>query len=90
LNLSALCESIGVELLKNGETFKMAIPCQASKNYFGEGVETLRAAAKVFRTMLKRKSSPQTPQGGSENCSWEENLSLIEVAGSSPAVRTIY
>ena len=67
----------------------MAIPCQASKNYFGEGVETLRAAAKVFRTMLKRKSSPQTPQGGSENCSWEENLSLIEVAGSSPAVRTI-
>ena len=39
--------------------------------------------------MLKRKSSPQTPNGGSESCSWEENLSLLEVAGSSPAVRTI-
>ena len=40
--------------------------------------------------MLKRKSSPQTPNGGSESCSWEENLSLLEVAGSSPAARTIF
>ena len=40
--------------------------------------------------MLKRKSSPQTPNGGSENCSWEENLSLLEVAGSSPAGATTY
>ena len=84
-HLSALCERTGVELLKNGETCKMAIPYK-SRKYSEEGRD-FTAAAKV--TMLKRKSSPQTLKGG-ESCSWEENLSLLEVAGSSPAVRTTY
>ena len=47
-NLSAPCENTGVELLKNGETCKMAIPCQAFVFQTKEGVETLRAATKVI------------------------------------------
>lgn len=42
--LSALWETIDVELLKFGETFQMAIPSQAWKR---EGVETRRAAPKT-------------------------------------------
>ena len=41
--LGASLETVNVELLKLGETFKMAIPNQAPK---GEGVETRRAESK--------------------------------------------
>ena len=41
--LGASLEKVNVELLKVGETSKMAIPSQASKD---EGVETRRAAFK--------------------------------------------
>ena len=69
----------------------MAIPCQAFVFQTKEGVETLRAATKVINWLRWRESPAHKRQkGGSENCSWEENLSLLEVAGSSPAVRTIY
>tara|TARA_Y100000588_G_C14213792_1_gene907877 strand:+ start:1772 stop:1963 length:192 start_codon:yes stop_codon:yes gene_type:complete len=56
--LSALCESIGVELLKNGETFKMAIPCQALDIQSKEGVETLRAAAAARNSYAEEKVQP--------------------------------
>ena len=39
--LGASLEKVNVELLKVGETSKMAIPCQAQR---WEGVETRRAA----------------------------------------------
>ena len=41
--LGASLETVNVELLKVGETCKMAIPSQTSKD---EGVETRRAASK--------------------------------------------
>ena len=43
VKLGASLETANVELLKLGETSKLAIPSQASK---GEGVETRRAASK--------------------------------------------
>ncbi len=43
--LSALLETVSVELLKFGETCKMAIPSQALQR---EGVETRRAAPKAI------------------------------------------
>ena len=43
VRLGASLETVNVELLKVGETSKMAIPSQASKD---EGVETRRVASK--------------------------------------------
>ena len=49
-------ETLWVELLKNGETCKMAIPCQAFVFQTKEGVETWRAAAKVINWLRWRES----------------------------------
>ena len=78
--LGASLETVNVELLKVGETSKMAIPSQASKD---EGVETRRAASKG-RIFLRWRDSPAHKHSilsGSENYS----VMNLEVAGSSPA-----
>ena len=49
-NLSALLETVGVELVKFGKRFKMPIPSQALlANSEREGVETRRRAPKIER-----------------------------------------
>jgi len=62
--LSARKETFEVELLKFGETCKMAIPSEARKG-------TCRDLTGSTCKMVKIKSRPQTTNYvGSENCSW--------------------
>ena len=76
-------ETLGVELLKFGETCKMAIPSQAWKQ---EGVETRRAAPKA-RCYGEGIVQTTNASCGDESRSWYENL-LLRLAGSSPAAPT--
>jgi hypothetical protein len=60
-HLSAAVETLRVELLKNGETFNMAIPCQALSNYEGRCRDLTGSTYGLTQAMVKGKSSPQTP-----------------------------
>lgn len=91
-SLSALRETGGAELLKFGETCKMAIPSQARRR---EGVETRRAAPTaqcygegMVQTTNSRSASSVPRQGGESRGGMKIRRAKAR-GGSSPPVRTI-